>query len=432
MDHQQNTYAFILGLNHSLSKVEIINVLTQKKIDFELGACSQEVLMITTNADLDALSIEDFGGVVKFVKVVSQVPLEEFFLDRNDFATSINPPEYIDNGTEKVTFGLNVYGAGCKYKDLSTSWYYAPKVCAWIRKEFAKQNIKSSFLPLLDRHLSTVAVDKNKLLTEGFELSLLAGEKDMYIGKTLAVQDYGSYSFRDYGRPNRDSGSGMIPPKLAKIMINLANRGKTDMILDPFCGSGTVLEEMILLGYINITGSDISEEAVTDTRANLDWLFEHYTRIDRNNFDIRLMTADVTELSKHLAGKSIDAVVTEPFLGSPHSRHFNGQLATQELKKLEMLYLAAFTELDKVMNNNGRIVIIFPVFKIDKAFFFMQILGLLQKRGWIRRPYLPEKFNSRHYKEILNLSYTERDSIIFFRPDQTVSREIFIFEKAER
>jgi len=32
----------------------------------------------------------------------------------------------------------------------------------------------------------------------------------------------------------------MLPPKLSMMMINLSGAKKTDIILDPFCGSGAV------------------------------------------------------------------------------------------------------------------------------------------------------------------------------------------------
>jgi hypothetical protein len=42
----------------------------------------------------------------------------------------------------------------------------------------------------------------------------------------MALQDFESYSKRDYGRPARDPRTGSLPPKLAQILINLAEPNK--------------------------------------------------------------------------------------------------------------------------------------------------------------------------------------------------------------
>src|SRR5205823_3602162 len=93
-----------------------------------------------------------------------------------------------------------------------------------------------------------------------------------------AVQPFEQFSARDFGRPGRDDLSGMLPPKLAIIMINLAANDTISVLLDPFCGSGTILSEALLLGYKNLIGSDISEKAVADTKTNLDWIANKFRR----------------------------------------------------------------------------------------------------------------------------------------------------------
>lgn len=64
--------------------------------------------------------------------------------------------------------------------------------------------------------------------------------------RTSFVQDIESYTARDQARPMRDARVGMLPPKLAQIIINLAlsNNDITE-VLDPFCGTGVVLQEGI-------------------------------------------------------------------------------------------------------------------------------------------------------------------------------------------
>lgn len=65
------------------------------------------------------------------------------------------------------------------------------------------------------------------------------------IGQTVWVQDIDAYSQRDMGR-ERSMVVGMMPPKLAQMMINFATKGdKKLQIWDSFCGLGTTLIESI-------------------------------------------------------------------------------------------------------------------------------------------------------------------------------------------
>jgi hypothetical protein len=118
--------------------------------------------------------------------------------------------------------------------------------------------------------------------------------------------------------------------------------------------------------------------------------------------------------------------VTEPYLGSPKARYFNPEQIRKEIIKLEELYLAAFAEFRKVLKDSGVIVIIFPVFRFKNQFFYLEILKKLQALGFKPRDFILQKPNG---FGLLNLNLTSRGSVIFFRPGQTVSREIFVFTK---
>jgi len=410
--------------------VEIINVLTAKGIDFNLIESSQEVLVINTPVEFDSwLDIDDFGSTVKIIKVLKEFSLSDLFngdpakfLGRDfGYLTSVDK--------EKIFFALSVYGAGCRFKDLNQSWYLAPKIAIYIRENLMEQGIKAAFLPLNERRVSSVMLDKNKILRDGFEIVLAIGRETVYFGKTISIQDYKNYSFRDYGRPNRDVVSGMIPPKVAKMMINLANRASDEIILDPFCGSGTIVTESVLLGYKNIIGTDLSSQAIEDTKANVEWIFKNYPELIKEKYDIKLSVADVKNLSTIIPQKNINAIVSEPFLGSEKSRNFSDQQMKGEIKKLERLYLSAFNEFSRVLNKFGTVVIIFPVFLHRHVFHFLDILPSLKKIGWNQKSYLPARFQDGENLARLNLELTPRGSIVYFRPDQTVSREILVFSK---
>ena len=70
--------------------------------------------------------------------------------------------------------------------------------------------------------LASVVVTKNLLLEKGAEICIIGGKEKVYTAKTLVVQDFEDYGRRDYQRPVRDEQQGMIPPKVAQIMLNLS------------------------------------------------------------------------------------------------------------------------------------------------------------------------------------------------------------------
>lgn len=422
-------YCFALGNNHSLCKVEIINVLFNRGIGFSIVESSQETLIIETDKEIENdINIDIFGSTAKFIKIYKTISLDVFLKNKNSSLIDFDFVDFfVPKNKDKLIFGLSVYGAGCRFKDLNYSWYIAPTVCRDFRDELKNCGIKTGFLPLRERIVSTVSVDKNKLLTNGFEVVLAIGHDKVYIGKTLDIQDYESYSFRDYSRPNRDSKSGMIPPKLAKMMINLSGTDKEKTILDPFCGSGTILEELALLGYKKIIGTDISNKAINDSEINMKWLFDNYHEINKNEYNIKIKNSDVTTISRIIENKSVDAIVTEPFLGSP-KKNFSLNQVSHEIRNLESLYLKAFNEFRKIINKPGVIVIIFPVFKCQGKFLNLSILEKIRQLGFKQKKFLPDIYLNSENLNILNLEMTDRNSIIYYRPDQTVSREIFIFE----
>ncbi|MDA2935809.1 50S ribosomal protein L11 methyltransferase [Patescibacteria group bacterium AH-259-L05] len=260
-------------------------------------------------------------------------------------------------------------------------------------------------------------------------------EKDkVLLGKTLTCQEFEKYSFYDFSRPYRAIEKGMMPPKLAKIMINLAGAGEDSALLDPFCGSGTILQQALLMGYTKVIGTDIDQRAVDNSKKNLQWLAPSLSsriplssrtnvRDDKEGTSSRvqqgvsLYRCDAQELSKKIPQHSIDAIITEPYLGPLKIGNLKA-----EIKILSDLYINAFKSFKKVLKSDGRVVIIFPVFSIKNKLHFLPILDTLKKIGWQIRMSLPQ-----YLLDNPVIKTTSRQSIIYSRPNQKILREILIF-----
>jgi tRNA (guanine10-N2)-dimethyltransferase len=92
-----------------------------------------------------------------------------------------------------------------------------------------------------------------------------------------------------------------MPPKLARCMVNLAKPKARDIVLDPFCGTGSMLIEAALMNC-RVLGLDIQKRMLRGTRRNM----EHFKTKPEG-----LILAD----AKRLPVNKVDCVVTDPPYG---------------------------------------------------------------------------------------------------------------------
>jgi len=258
---KKQQYFFTLGNNVNLSIAELIAYLDKRDRKYELVAQSEEVLILnidefTNDNFLELGGCRKYGQIIEDIKTVDIETISDFLLNR-----AAEP---------RFNFGFSLYGMkSAENKRVSQQLF---KKGLSIKKELKVKEIKSRLVQSKQQQLSSVAIDKEKMIDQGCDLNIMKIDEKYYIGHTLAVQDYQAFSKRDYGRPKRDARSGMLPPKLARMMINLSQASSEDSLLDPFCGSGTVIMESLILGLQNIQGTDKSETAIDSTHQNLMWL----------------------------------------------------------------------------------------------------------------------------------------------------------------
>ena len=403
-------YCFILGHNPTLSIAEISQVL---KEDFQVVELSARVLIIESQKELNAEQLQRrLGGTIKIEQSIKEISARDLLAFRSDIAGLLKQ-------NKKIFFGFSLYSL--ESHETTRKYQLQIKSLAMETKKALKNlGLSSRWVDSKDEALSSVVVQKNRLLTQGAEFCFLIGADKIYLAKTLSCQEVEEYSYYDFGRPARSMKQGMLPPKLAKIMINLAQAPQTGIILDPFCGVGTVLQEAIKMGYRNLIGTDIDEGAIKRTITNINWLSDQQ-KINFSDFNLKIFPADARVLSQLLTPGSIDAIVTEPYLGPVKISNFKFSISNI-IKELSELYLAAFRELKQVLKKDGRLVIVFPVFREGAKLHYLPIIDEIRKHGWqVINPMPPELQKNPAIK------ITIRDSIIYSRPDQMVLREIFIF-----
>lgn len=449
-----NQYFFILGRNPTLSLAELTSVLDCLNIQYSIQSFSQEAVILQTDVILEKLNLmRILGGIVKFGKIIDEVGLDDESSEfENIFSAGNLLAHFLPKKEGKLHLGISVYNAGGDNIYISKLSDRLKDLNIFIKKNLKEKGLRIGFVKVKQRFLSSVSVAKNRLLTKGVEIVLLVTEEGIKIGKTLAVQEFEKFSFRDVGRPKRDKRSGIMPPKLARIMINLAQIDRDQVLLDPFCGSGTILQEAVVLGYKNIIGTDISQKAISDTKENLNWLktprrcpADSAGLLRGGGSNIKLWKTDVRSISKKIPSESIDAIITEPYLGPPLYKKPNIEFIKKALFELSELYMDAFFQFVKILKPGGKIVIIFPVFG---EFELLNILDKIKKMGFSQRQFfrssevspatcLPARQGwpdttrlPGRWDEVKQL--TPRNSIIYGSKNQFVRREILSFILSSR
>lgn len=419
-------YFFVLGKNPTLSISEILLVLDKLKLPFSVEILSEEILVMSASQELPIPDlIKVLGGTIKIGKIFdeigfdeSQNKFEEIFLAQH------LTEKYLPNTTGKLHFGISIYDAGSDRRILVQIIHQLKSLNKIVKENLQGKGFKAGFVRVKERYLSSVSVFKNQLLSHGAEIVLILTGEKILAGKTFAVQEFESFSFRDYGRPARDKRSGIIPPKLARMMINLSQISSDGVLLDPFCGSGTILQEAIILGYKNIIGGDISQNAIEDTKKNNDWLFHNFKNLDKSRYNIKIYQSDIRVLSQIIKSDSIDSVVTEPYLGPPLFKKPEEKIAEGIFSEVGKLYTDAFEVFHKILKPAGKVVFLFPAFEIYGRMYFVQILDKIEELGFIKKEILPEGLAKNPL-----LKVTSRNTIIYGSQEQFVKREITCWQK---
>lgn len=338
-------YLFLLGSAPELAAAELEAVLGKKPLPILPNVFLAEL------SDLELKSAASkLGGTVKILKEIStnvssddlpshlcQTLLDEALSDKNvQFGVSLlgslprNPQSTISDLTKKTKQLLVENGRRARF--------VLPKAPA--------------------TELSSVVVSKQKIT----ELVCLFQETEgILLGQTIWVQDFADWGKRDYGRPEAEGHIGMIPPKVARMMINLAlgngeAEGKT--LLDPFCGVGTVLAEAMVLG-LSVIGSDSQMDQIRRSEKNLAWIKSEYNL--KNGFSVQHKSSETVSLA--LKPKTIDYIVTEPDLGPSNENYLRSNLGLISLK-LAALYERSLADWTKILKKDALVVMVLPSFNM--------------------------------------------------------------------
>ncbi len=298
-------YICILGRQPALGMAELERLYGSSHTSWFSDECA---LVTAPSFDFDRL-----GGSLKAGRVVAELSgnwaeVSKKIVSEYALAWAHSP--------HKITLGISAYGFKAAPRDVQ-------KTGILLKQKLKKTGTSLRLIPNDFTALNTAASHHNKLGLSSSKVELLvvrSGSGKVIIAESVGAQNITAIAARDQARPHTDAFVGMLPPKLARMMLNMATADDRSgryraVVFDPFCGTGVVLQEALLDGHA-VIGTDLSEKMVDYTTKNLAWL---KTKFRLTNPAITVALGDATKFTWSLKNTQNVCVVSETYLGQPFS-----------------------------------------------------------------------------------------------------------------
>ncbi|TLY00959.1 MAG: hypothetical protein E6K95_07660 [Thaumarchaeota archaeon] len=172
------------------------------------------------------------------------------------------------------------------------------------------------------------------------------------LGPTAWVPDVAPMRERGVEKPVPHSGIS-LSPRLAQLLLNLSGLSPGQRLLDPFCGSGTIISEGALMS-LNCVGIDSNPARVAQAKRNLAWVEKQSGR----TLAYHVETGDARDFQGRF-----DGIVTEPILLPRFHSTPSSQKAKQLVNKPSRVYSESLYSMAEAVRKGGRIVIVVPTLK---------------------------------------------------------------------
>jgi tRNA G10 N-methylase Trm11 len=363
---------FIPGKNWMLSLAELAAFLQARGVEFEVDVFSKAFFVVSVS-NPSVIDIAGLGGTIKVGEVTTKLTtqvVEEAFLKgdkqaKTEIRDALSSKNMVGQMFEKRSVGKAVFGVSVYWADSAlrpVSKMVQRFVGSAVKKELAAEGKKANFMGFARNRvypqLSHIEVLKKNMVENRAEVLFCVGKEQTFVAATVAVHNPFEFQKRDVGKPSQRKIFA-IPPRLARIMINLASCTQGKVLLDPFCGVGTILQEA-LLAKAKVVGVDVNRWCVEAARRNLEWLKDEYSL---ENAEYRVLHGDVHRLSEKVGLEQVDCIATEPDLGPALRQVPTTSYAIRVVGRLEPLYHVFLEEAYKVLRRDGRLVLVSPYVK---------------------------------------------------------------------
>ncbi|HEX8762473.1 MAG TPA: DNA methyltransferase [Candidatus Saccharimonadales bacterium] len=394
MDHKS---IFVLGRQPAIGRAELESLFGVEHLE-RIGDFA-----VATDIPLDDIQFDRIGSSIRLARPLSTIPTTKWAdIVRHIMKELPNNMDYIPEG--KVKLGVSVYGIKTTPRQLLRLGLEA--------KKLARPTGRSvRIVPNTELTLNTAQVLHNGLTgASGRETLCIKYGNKTYFAQTVAIQNIDAYARRDHGRPKRDAYVGMLPPKLAQTIINLGTgplpAQTENIVLDPFCGTGVVLQEALLMGY-GAYGSDIEPRMIDYSAKNLEWL----TTIKG---DISDPTLEVGDATSHKWQHPFSVVAGEAYLGRALKQWPTPEKMQEIIGTCNLITQKFLENLATQIPTGTRCCIAMPAWQApDGRILHLPTLDRLEILG---------------YNRVRFLGASEKE-MVYHRPDQLVARELLVITR---
>lgn len=365
------------------------------------------------------LAFDRLGGAIKFCKVLTTLDTTHW-KDIEKFLLQAAPGHAQTMPEGKMLLGLSLY-------DFSETVARIGATGLTLKKVIRQTGRSVRLVPNKETALNSASVIHNKLVTpNGWELVFVHNGQQTIVAQTVKVQNIDAYTKRDRERPARDAKVGMLPPKLAQIIINLA-AGRLPQeklqnicdipagqpipptvlhktVLDPFCGTGVVLQEASLMGY-HVIGTDLEPRMIEYTERNMAWLQGLYTMPELQS------VFEVGDATNHSWSVQPDFVAAETYLGRPFTARPSGEVLNQTISECNLIIKKFLQNIHDQLRPGTRLCLAVPAWQTaPRTFKHLPLVDQIHDLG----------YNQVSFEQL------GQEPLIYSRADQIVARELLV------
>lgn len=389
---------FVLGRQPELGLAELNAVFGRPS-----RLIADQVAVMDIDRDAVVSQVNRLGSIVKIADVCGNIAQ----LNRPNLDQCIHA--IFDDIDGKITLGVSTYGRNVNRN-------FAIGLGNDIKSVLRRSGNSVRMVPATGPDLSSATVLHNKLAhgnPKKCELIFVRhADGSLLVARTFHIQDINAYAFRDRDRPRRDAHNGMLPPKLAQIMVNLSygasQHGSQGFnLLDPFCGTGVILQEASLMNMA-VYGTDLNPTMVENTKINLDWLdrTHHITTI------AKLEAGDATSFNwqNWASPNRINLVATETYLGRPYVVAPAIDELKDNIANCNTVITKFLANLSQQLASGAGLCIGVPCWYVRGKVFHLPVARIVEDLGY------QDLYQPRH--------------LIYHRHDQIVGRELLVLQKS--
>jgi len=178
-------------------------------------------------------------------------------------------------------------------------------------------------------------------------------------------------------------------------------------VLDPFCGTGVVLQEAALMGY-DTAGTDLEPRMIEYTQTNMTWLSDMY----QDEFKLQLL--DSGDATVYQWKEPIDFVASEVYLGRPFTSTPTPEILAQTMSDCNLILKKFLRNIETQLASGTRLCLAVPAWKQGKGQFkHLPLIDQISDLGYNR----------------MSFEHIRDEDLIYCRDDQIVARQLIVITR---